>query len=138
TSDNFAVLRGGAILTPTQTGISVASGSPGFIDYVDGRGGSLQRNFFRGSGFSDGIVTNQRRNRYEFSARLQNSFTKNKLKYGFEWSDNRYNIATVSPGGPVTYANPLGLSFATPDNNQTNGVRITNNFSVCTVRGSQV
>ncbi len=145
-TDNFAVLRGGAVLTPTQTGIttpltgcgSASSACPGFVDYVDGRGGSLQRNFFRGPGFSTGIVTNQDRNRYEFAARLQNTWNKHDLKYGLEWHDNKYNIATVAPGGPVTYANPNNLSFATADNNQTNGVRITNNFSVCTVRGSQV
>jgi len=145
-SDNFAVLRNGAVLDVNQTGFTTGltgcgtatAACPGFIDYVDGRGGSLQRNYFRGPGFSTGIVTNQDRNRYEFSARLQNTFRKHNLKSGFEWHDNKYNIATVAPGAPITYGNPSGLSFATPDNNQTNGVRITNNYGVCTVRSSQI
>ena len=145
-TDNFGVLRNGAVLNVTQTGSTTTltgcgtatSSCPGFIDYVDGRGGSLQRNYFRGPGFSTGIVTNQDRNRYEFAARLQKTFNNHNLKWGFEWHDNKYNIATVAPGGPVTYANPNGLTFATPDNNQTHGVRITNNFSVCTVRANQI
>jgi outer membrane receptor protein involved in Fe transport len=139
-SDNFAVLRNGAVLTPTQTGIATTANNngTGFIDYVDGRGGLLQRTFFRGPGFSTGIVTNQDRNRYEFAARLQNTFNRHNLKWGAEWSNNIYNIQQVSPGGAVTYANPLGLSFATTDNNQTNGARISNAWSVCTVRNSQV
>ncbi len=138
--DNFAVLRNGTVLTPTQTGNTTTANDngTGFVDYVEGRGGSLQRRFFRGPGFSTGIVTNQDRNRYEFSARLQNTFSKHNLKYGFEWADNKYDIVTVAPGAPVTYGNPLGLGFATPDNNQTHGVRIDNNFSVCTVRVSQI
>src|SRR5947199_8939279 len=42
--NNFAVLRGGAVLPVTQTGITTAANSnrTGFIDYVDGRSGSLQ------------------------------------------------------------------------------------------------
>ncbi|PYR98052.1 MAG: hypothetical protein DMG16_22270 [Acidobacteria bacterium] len=138
--DNFAVLRNGAVLASTQTGITTTANNngTGFVDYVDGRGGSLQRRFFRGSGFSTGIITNEDRNRYELSARLQNTFNKHNLKYGFEWGRNVYNTVRTSPGPPVTYGNPLGLSFQTPDNNVTNGVRVTNNFSVCTVRGSQI
>jgi outer membrane receptor protein involved in Fe transport len=139
--DNFAILgSNGAILAPTQTGLTTTANNngTGFVAYVDGRGGSLQRQFWRGPGFSTGIVTNEDRNRYELAARLQNTFNKHNLKYGFEWADNKYNIASVAPGGPLTYGNPLGLSFATPDNNQTHGVRVTNNFSVCAVRGSQI
>ena len=52
--DNFAVLRNGTVLTPTQTGNTTTANDngTGFVDYVDGRGGSLQRRFFRGPGFN--------------------------------------------------------------------------------------
>jgi outer membrane receptor protein involved in Fe transport len=137
-TDNFAVLRDNAVLDVTQTGFesTANSGKTGFVDYVDGRGGSLERNYTRGPGF--GLYRNEDRNRYEFNAHLQNSFSKHTLKYGFEWSKNIYNQVIVSSGAPVTYGNPLGLSLATPDNLDTQGIRITNNFSVCTVRGSEI
>src|SRR5690349_19517857 len=73
--DNFAVLRGGNVLVPTSTGVQYAPpagdiNTTGFIDFVDGRGGSLQRNFVRGPGF--GLFSSQDRNRYEISAHMQN------------------------------------------------------------------
>ena len=146
--DNFAVVRGGAVLPVTQTGISTTANSnrTGFVDYVDGRGGSLQRAFGVGSGFCPPTprtacaVTpwNQDRNRYELNARFQNILGKHHLKWGGEWSNNVYNNQQRSPGPDVTYANPLGLTFATPDNNVTQGSRIANTFSVCTVRGAQI
>src|SRR5437773_3985766 len=146
--DNFAVVRGGAVLPVTQTGISTTANSnrTGFVDYVDGRGGSLQRAFAVGPGFCPptprtacaATPWNQDRNRYELNARFQNILGKHGLKWGGEWSKNVYNIQQISPGPPITYANPLGLSFATPDNNVTKGSRIANTFSVCTVRGVQI
>jgi hypothetical protein len=48
-TDNFAVLRGASVLTPVSTGVNFGGGT-GFLDFVDGRGGSLQRNFFTWSG----------------------------------------------------------------------------------------
>src|SRR5690349_4864632 len=66
-TDNFAVLKGSTVLVPVQTGVTCpASGcvGTGFIDFVDGRGGSLQRNFTRGPGF--GLFSDQNRKRYEF------------------------------------------------------------------------
>jgi outer membrane receptor protein involved in Fe transport len=144
--DTFAVLKGGSIVPVTHSNVvdtgnvsSAASGSltkTGFVDFVDGRGGALQRNFFQGPGF--GLGTNSDRNRYEFSAHLQNTFSKHSLKYGFEWSKNIYNNLQTSSGGPGTYANPNNLTLATSDNLQTQNVRITNSMSVCTVRGSQI
>ena len=54
--DNFAVLRGGNVLVPSSTGVNFGGGT-GFLDFVDGRGGSLQRNFARGPGF--GLFSDQ-------------------------------------------------------------------------------
>ncbi|HEV8589502.1 MAG TPA: TonB-dependent receptor, partial [Pyrinomonadaceae bacterium] len=83
----------------------------------------------------------QDRNRYEGSAKLQNIYGRHTIKYGFEWFRNIYNINTLSTGPSLTYANPLGVaavtSSATPINS-VNGMRITNNFSVCTTRGTQI
>ncbi len=134
-TDNFAVLRDGAVLDVHETGFQPAANTL-FVDYVDGRGGSLQRNYTRGPGF--GLYRNEDRDRYEFNARLQNSFSRHNLKWGFEWNRNKYNMATVGTGPNITYGNPLGLNLATPDNLETQGMRVTNNYSVCTVRSTQI
>lgn len=153
--DTFAALKGEAVLPVTHSGFNtvqqvfavnpgtttngVTTGDSvsrttfnGFVDYIDGRGASLQRNYVQGPGF--GLYQTSDRNRYEFNAHLQNTFNKHSLKYGFEWSRNIYNNVNTSSGGPVTYGNPLGLTLATADNLQTQNVRITNNMSVCAVR----
>ncbi|MFN2576119.1 MAG: TonB-dependent receptor domain-containing protein [Pyrinomonadaceae bacterium] len=137
-ADNFAVLRGGAVLPVTQTGIDSGSTATGFIDFIDGRGGSLQRGYLRGPGF--GLYSTQDRNRYEINAHMQNIAGKHTVKWGVEWFKVRYNISTLSSGPAVTYANPLGVGTVNlpPGAVATNGVRITNNFSVCTTRGTQV
>jgi outer membrane receptor protein involved in Fe transport len=140
-TDNFAVLRGGAVLTPVSTGVTCpASGctGTGFIDFVDGRGGSLQRNFVRGPGF--GLYSTQTRDRYEINAHMQNIEGKHTVKWGFEWFRNMYDINTLSSGPAVTYAFTPGLGL-TPTNgasNVTNGSRITNNWLVCTTRTNQI
>jgi len=140
-ADNFAVLKGGAVLTPVSTGVTCpASGctGTGFIDFVDGRGGSLQRGFARGPGF--GLYSTQTRDRYEINAHLQNIVGKHTVKWGFEWFRNKYNINTLSSGPAVTYAFTPGLGL-TPTNgasNVTNGERITNNWLVCTVRTAAI
>ncbi len=136
-TDNFGVLKNGAVLDVIQTGFYSAanSGKTGYIDYVDGRGGSLQRTYFRGPGF--GLYNYQDRNRYEFSAHLQNTFSKHSLKYGFEWSKSIFNNLTLSTGPNITYANPNGLDVGSGDN-VTTGMRTTNNFGVCTVVGTQI
>jgi outer membrane receptor protein involved in Fe transport len=136
-TDNFAVLRNGAVLTPVSTGVTCPAAGctgTGFIDFVDGRGGSLQRNYSRGPGF--GLFSSQDRDRYEINAHMQNIAGKHTVKWGFEWFRNMYDIATLSSGPAVTYAFTPGLGL-TPTNgasNVTNGSRITNNWLVCTVR----
>jgi outer membrane receptor protein involved in Fe transport len=164
--DNFAVLKASKVLTPVATGVNGLTACPlnangisqcagtGFIDFVDGRGGSLQRNFSRGPGF--GLFSTQTRNRYELNAHLQNIVGKHTIKWGFEYFKNAYDIDTLSSGPAVTYAFAPGNLRASPSNcdnvtipcsplsntngaaNVTNGSRITNNWLVCTVRGSVI
>ena len=143
--ENFAVLRGGAVLPVVQTGVdfqatATANGvvnTTGFVDFVDGRGGTLQRNFVRGPGY--GLYSLQDRDRVELNAHMQNIQGKHTIKWGFEWFQNKYFIESLSSGPAITYANPLGLAFTNGANvNQTNGSRVTNNWLVCTVRTSQI
>jgi outer membrane receptor protein involved in Fe transport len=135
--DNFAVLRGGAVLPVVQTGVAGPT-SAGFVDFVDGRGGQLTRNFFRGDGF--GLFSTQERNRWEFSAKLQNIIGRHTLKYGFEYYRSTYNIATESSGPDVIFANPLGVpvNAGAANVNSVQGYRVTNNMGVCTVRANQI
>ncbi len=161
-TDNFAVLKGGTVLTPVSTGVNGLTACPinatsglsqcvgtGFIDFVDGRGGSLQRNFSRGPGF--GLYSFQDRDRYEINAHMQNIVGKHTVKWGFEWFRNAYKINTLSSGPAVTYGfAPGNLNFSastgllTPLSNTngaanvTNGSRITNNWLVCTVITNQI
>ena len=137
-TDNFSVLRGGAVLPVALSGLDSGSTATGFTDYVDGRGGSLQRGYARGPGF--GLFGPQKRNRYEINAHMQNIAGKHTVKWGFEWNRNIYDISTLSSGPAVTYANPLGVATVNlpPGAVATNGVRITNNFSVCTVRTTTI
>jgi outer membrane receptor protein involved in Fe transport len=143
-TDNFAVLKNGAVLTPVQTGVNFGGGT-GFLDFVDGRGGSLQRNFVRGPGF--GLFTNQDRNRYEFNAHMQNIIGgTHTVKWGFEFNQNKYNINTLSSGPAITFGFTPGAVNAdgTPlrntngNSNATDGSRITNNWLVCTVITNQI
>jgi outer membrane receptor protein involved in Fe transport len=168
-TDNFAVLKGNAVLTPVSTGVNGLTACPlnttpnangfvsnlsqcvgtGFIDFVDGRGGSLQRNYSRGPGF--GLYSTQNRDRYEINAHMQNIAGKHTIKWGFEWFKNKYDINTLSSGPAVSYAfAPGNLNFSgstgalTPlsntngISNATNGERITNNWLVCAVRGTVI
>jgi outer membrane receptor protein involved in Fe transport len=140
-TDNFAVLRGSTVLVPVQTGVTCPADGclgTGNIDFVDGRGGSLQRGYSRGPGF--GLFSTQDRNRYEFNAHMQNIFGTHTIKWGFEYFKNKYDINTLSSGPAVTYAFTPGLGL-TPTNgasNVTNGSRIANNWLVCTVRGAVI
>jgi outer membrane receptor protein involved in Fe transport len=165
-SDNFAVLKGGAVLAPVSTGVNGLTACPlnangislcagtGFIDFVDGRGGSLQRGFLRGPGF--GLYSTQKRDRFEVNAHLQNIVGKHTVKWGFEYFKNKYDINTLSSGPAVTYAFTPGNLRPSPSNcnnttipcaplsatngasNVTNGSRIANNWLVCTVRGTVI
>lgn len=142
-ADNFAVLRGGSVLTPVNTNINFISGGVDFgrIAFVDGRNGQLTRNFIR-QGF--GLFSNQDRDRWEFAARLQNLWGKHTIKYGFEYARNLYDIATLSTGPQRTFGNPNNLAFVPPPGGTTaadltlNGLRVTNLFLVCTTRTNNI
>ncbi|MCI0663601.1 MAG: TonB-dependent receptor [Acidobacteria bacterium] len=130
--DSFAVLSSNNTVAP----VTNASIGGALLGFVNSPGGSLQRNFVR-QGF--GLVSDQDRNRWEFSAKFQNNFGRHTFKYGFGYTRNIYRINTVSTGPAQTFANPLGLELrGGPDNNQVTGFRVTNNFSVCTTRATQI
>jgi outer membrane receptor protein involved in Fe transport len=127
--DNFAALVGNTIApvvntTNVQGGLTSA--------FVDGRGGTLQRNYTR-DGF--GLVSNQTRERWEWSAKFQNIFSNHTLKYGFEFNQNRYKIHTFSSGPARTFADPNGeeAGAAFPATSMPGGIRITNRYGICTV-----
>jgi len=158
--DNFAVLRNGAVLNPVLTGVNGLTACPlnaagvsqcaatGFIDFIDGRGGSLQRGYSRGPGF--GLYSTQDRNRYEINAHMQNIAGKHTVKWGFEWFRNMYDINTLSSGPAVTYAfapgnlrvdaagNPQPLTPTNGASNATMGSRIIQSWLVCTVRANAI
>ena len=167
-TDNFAILRANGTVTPvTQTGTLAVNCSgvfnptcpfvpantyngnnTGFVDYVFNPGGRLQRNFVR-QGF--GLLSNQKRDRVEASARLQNIWNDHTIKYGFEFYRNKYDINQVStgpsnvfgnPGYPTVVAGPnvpVGTTNGSdPDNRTVSGFRVTNSFSVCTTRGTVI
>ncbi|HXI26067.1 MAG TPA: TonB-dependent receptor [Pyrinomonadaceae bacterium] len=118
-TDNFAVLSAGGAVLPDVESSTTASNTLRNA-FVNGTGGSIQRNFVR-QGF--GLVTEQDRNRYEAAARLQNVWGKNTIKYGVELTQNRYRIDTHSTGPTRNYGAPLSGIF--------NGMRITNGWGVC-------
>ena len=147
-TDTFGILRADGTVAPvTQTNF-LAGNTPtatltpgtntGFIDYVYAPGGTLQRNFVR-DGF--GLFQDQTRDRWEATARFQNVFSRHTFKYGFEFYRNSYNIFQTSTGPSNVYANPLNVAAnngADLDNRSVNGFRVTNNWTVCTTRGTQI
>jgi hypothetical protein len=126
-ADNFAALVGGAVRPVVDTTV-VSSNLR--LAFVDGRGGTLERAFTR-AGF--GLVSDQKRDRWEAAARMQSIWGPNTIKYGFEWNNNIYQIFTRSSGPARTFADPLGEETGAlfPATNMPGGVRITNNFGVC-------
>jgi outer membrane receptor protein involved in Fe transport len=131
--DNFAVLRGNAIVPVTATNSFLTPGNANSLQlaFVDGRGGGrLERNFTR-DGF--GLVSDQDRNRWEASARFQNIWKEHTFKYGFEYTENRYSIRTTSSGPARTFGDPTGQEAGArfPATSMPGGVRVTNNFGVC-------
>ena len=116
-TDRFAVLRGGGIVPVTETTVVSAGGLR--LAFVEGTGGTVQRNFVRG-GF--GLKSEQDRDRIEFAARLQNIWRSHTFKYGFEWNENKYRIDTLSTGPD--------LNFNDPDH-PAGPNRIENRFAVC-------
>lgn len=139
-TDNFAILKSdGTVASVTQTGVAGPTNT-GFVDFVYAPNGSLQRNYVR-DGYSQLLATNQTRNRWEASAKLQNIWGQHTFKYGFEFYRNIYDINQTSPGPDNVFANPLGVGVNNGtdlDNRSVNGFRITNNFAVCTTRAGQI
>ena len=133
--DNFAVVSGGTVRPVVDTNVLDSADATTFISFVDGRGGSLERNFTR-QGF--GLVSDQDRNRWEFAARFQNILGKHTLKYGFEFQENMYRILTTSSGPARTFGDPFGEEAGAPFPSTTmpGGVRITNRFGVCAAVGN--
>ncbi|HEY0546110.1 MAG TPA: TonB-dependent receptor [Pyrinomonadaceae bacterium] len=140
-TDLFAVRSGNTIrpIVSTNvltTGVPTAPNPPPptqdlFGAYVDGRGGVLERNYVR-QGF--GLISNQKRDRWEMAARLQNLWGKHTFKYGFEYNINKYKILTTSSGPAGTYLDPRGQETGArlPATTMPGGVRVTNRFGVCT------
>jgi outer membrane receptor protein involved in Fe transport len=125
-ANNFAVVRNGVRVAPTQTAV-VVSAATGFGDFVNGVGGSLERNFIDGPGF--GLFSTQTRNRWELQARMQSITGPHTWKYGFEYNKNIYSIDTRSTGPTVTFAGA---------GQPVEGFRVTNNFGVCQVQGTNI
>src|SRR5262245_23100355 len=123
-TDNFAVLRNGQVLAPVNSTVPFGGLT---LAYVNGAGGGIERNFIR-QGF--GLQSNQNRDRYEFAIRMQTNVEKHAFKYGFEYSNNRYQINTRSTG-PTR-------DFGAPDSGVFNGYRLTNNFVVCQTSGANI
>ena len=145
-TDNFAVLTGAGTVAPvTMTSVLAGAVDPdtpgtntGFIDFVFAPGGSLQRNFVR-DGF--GLFQEQDRNRWEAAARLQSIWDNHTLKYGFEFYRNKYNIFQASTGPSNVFPTQPGVTVRNGnelDNRSVNGFRVTNNFTVCTTRGTNI
>ena len=115
--DRFAVLRAGSILPVTETTVIAANGLR--LAFVEGSGGTVQRNFVRG-GF--GLKSRQDRDRIEFAARMQNIFGKHTIKWGAEFADNKYRIDTRSTGADLDFNDPDHI--VGPN-------RIENRFAIC-------
>src|SRR5688572_11145429 len=116
-TDRFAVLRNGGILPVTETTVI----SPGGLRlaFVEGTGGSVERNFVR-QGF--GLKSFQDRDRIEFAARMQNIWGPHTLKWGAEFSENKYRIDTNSTGPDLNF----NSADHPPGPN-----RIENRFAIC-------
>ncbi|MGQ0760928.1 MAG: TonB-dependent receptor [Acidobacteriota bacterium] len=122
-TDRFAVLRGGSVVAPVETTVVATNGLR--LAFVEGTGGTVQRNFVRG-GF--GLESQQDRDRIEFAARFQNIYGRNTIKYGFEWTENRYKIATTS----------TGPNFSFGGGNPSAPHRIENRFAICARSGATI
>jgi hypothetical protein len=124
-TDNFAIVRNGAVLPVIDTNVDFG-GPTGFLAFVDGRGGSLERGFIR-QGFHL-RVTDQNRERYEAQARLQNIFKRHTVKYGFEFNQNRIRLDSGLTGPTRDFG--AGVVY--------DGFNVTNRFGVCTVQAATI
>jgi len=124
-TDNFAIVRNGAVLPVIDTNVDFG-GPTGFLAFVDGRGGSLERGFTR-QGFPL-RVTDQNRERYEAQARLQNIFKRHTVKYGFEFYQNRLKLVSGLTGPTRDFG--AGVVY--------DGFNVTNRFGVCTVQAPTI
>jgi len=148
-TDTFAILRANGTIAPfthttflagtTPTTTPTPGTNTGFVDYVYAPGGTLQRNFVQ-DGF--GLFQDQTRNRWEAAARFQNPLSSgHTIKYGFEFYRNAYDINQTSTGASGVFANPLNVApsnGSNPANVTVSGYRVTNNWTVCTTRGTQI
>jgi outer membrane receptor protein involved in Fe transport len=125
TTDRFAVLRGGSVIAPIETSVTASNGLQ--LAFVNGAGGTIQRNFNR-QGF--GLQSQQDRDRYEVAARLQNVWGKHTIKYGFEYNSNRYKIDTFSTGPEFNFTGDLAAGLPALR------TRVENRFAVCRTEGS--
>jgi len=128
--DNFAANVNGVIAPVMNTSVVSTTGLT--LAFVDGRGGTLARNYTR-NGF--GLVSNQDRDRWETAARMQKIWGSHTLKFGFEYNENKYKLLTTSSGPARTFADPNGeeAGAAFPATSMPGGVRVTNRYGVCTV-----
>jgi outer membrane receptor protein involved in Fe transport len=127
-TDRFAVLRAGGVLTPVESTVLTPSGGGNLrLAFVNGVGGTLQRNFVR-QGF--GLQSRQDRDRFEIGARLQNIWGPHTFKYGFEYNANKYTIDTQSTGGASTFTGALAAGLPALF------TRTENRFAVCRVDGT--
>jgi hypothetical protein len=107
------------------------------IDYSYSPGGSLQRTVFR-NGYAPIFQGNEKRNRWEFAARLQNIWGRHTFKYGFEYTRNIYDINNTSTGPTITFNNPLALPVGFGGSTTVSGFRVDHRFLLCTVRGTSL
>jgi len=135
-TDLYSVVTTSGVVRPVTNTTTVTGGLQNA--FVDGRGGTLVRNFVR-QGF--GLISDQDRDRFEIAARFTNIYGRHTIKYGFEWNENKYKIFTRSSGPARTFTDPLGeelidsLGRVVPAShkatNMPGGVRITNRFGIC-------
>jgi outer membrane receptor protein involved in Fe transport len=121
TTDRFAVLRGGAVVPVVETTVSASNGLR--LAFVEGSGGTVQRNFVRTGFGTAGLESQQDRNRWEAAARFTNIYGRHTIKYGFEYTRNLYGINTGETGANRTFSGGAGIP-ALP-------YRVENRFAIC-------
>jgi outer membrane receptor protein involved in Fe transport len=136
--NNFSILRAnGTVAQVVETGLGNIGGT-GRIDYFyGGPGASLQRTLFTG-GYAPIFAGEEKRDRFEGAARLQNIYGRHTLKYGFEFVRNMYDINNRSTGPTVTFGNPNNIPVGGGSTLTVNGFRVDRRMLICTVRGTTI